>query len=105
LRLTRPDLPFILFTIILVGVLLLVVRFFWPDLNWRETSILVRVLSISIIISTLSAGMIIPFLYHRKQRQRFRDGRCRTCGYDLRVHHLGQRCPECSTPILSKPKE
>jgi tRNA(Ile2) C34 agmatinyltransferase TiaS len=26
-------------------------------------------------------------------------GLCQKCGYDLRAHRPGQRCPECGTPI------
>ena len=32
-------------------------------------------------------------------RRRRRDGRCRACGYDVRAHAKGDRCPECGTAV------
>ncbi len=46
--------------------------------------------------------LILPVLWLFaliRRRRRFRSGMCRACGYDLRAHHPGQRCPECGTPV------
>ena len=45
----------------------------------------------------------------RMARRRSRQGHCPTCGYDLRAHNPGDRCPECgmiSSPArsLAQPK-
>jgi hypothetical protein len=34
-------------------------------------------------------------------RQRLTHRLCRACGYDLRAHSGGERCPECATPVQS----
>ena len=34
-----------------------------------------------------------------RNRRLARRGLCRQCGYDLRAHQPGDRCPECGTPV------
>ena len=38
----------------------------------------------------------------RRHRRRLRDGLCLTCGYDLRAHAPGQKCPECGTAVPAR---
>ncbi|HEX2970752.1 MAG TPA: hypothetical protein VHP11_00365 [Tepidisphaeraceae bacterium] len=50
--------------------------------------------------------LILPLVWGQqewKQRRtrRIARGLCPICGYDLRAHRPGQRCPECGTPIPS----
>jgi hypothetical protein len=49
----------------------------------------------------LTEGAAAWFLLRngRRERRRVRRGLCTRCGYDLRAHRPGQKCPECGTPI------
>lgn len=46
------------------------------------------------------------WLLTRKHRRRkdllAKKGMCFNCGYDLRAHKPGDKCPECRTPISTK---
>jgi len=47
----------------------------------------------------LSLAILVPLVRLRRARRRQRLGQCLRCGYDLRAHEPGQRCPECGTVI------
>jgi hypothetical protein len=50
--------------------------------------------------------LVSQFRRHREQQviyQRFRQGRCLHCGYDLTANTSGV-CPECGTAVLRKPE-
>ena len=47
---------------------------------------------------------LLAFVSIRRRRKLVRDARlglCPTCGYNLRVHKPGDKCPECGTPVAS----
>jgi hypothetical protein len=45
-------------------------------------------------------GLGITFhLMRGRSRKKLKEGCCPTCGYDLRAHKPGQKCPECGTEI------
>ena len=52
------------------------------------------------------AGLVLPaaratpiVIVTKRKRRRIALGLCIHCGYDLRAHGPGQRCPECGTPV------
>jgi hypothetical protein len=47
----------------------------------------------SAVLPVMWMGALL--LRRARRRERERDGLCRTCGYDLRAHRAGERCPEC----------
>ncbi len=54
----------------------------------------------------LAPTLVLPAIVlvrHRHRRRRYRESNnlCPTCGYDLRAHAAGDRCPECGTSIQS----
>ena len=44
------------------------------------------------------APMIWLFLWFRRRKRKRASG-CANCGYDLRAHAVGDKCPECGTPV------
>jgi hypothetical protein len=45
---------------------------------------------------------LLPLLLFLRRSRRPAPGFCSTCGYDLRAHHPGEKCPECGTVIPEK---
>jgi hypothetical protein len=53
-------------------------------------------------LSLFSAILLIRRIRKRiRQHRASGDSFCPTCSYDLRMHHPGDKCPECGTPISS----
>lgn len=54
-----------------------------------------------------SCGLLVPHAMRwrkrREEQMREVDGKCVTCGYDLRSHALGENCPECGKLIAAQP--
>lgn len=46
------------------------------------------------LVLPLLAAKFRARVWHRRAR-----GLCRICGYNLRAHHTGERCPECGTAV------
>ena len=50
----------------------------------------------------LPIALILPtiaFARYRRRRRRETNNLCPTCGYDLRAHNAGDRCPECGRVV------
>ena len=48
-------------------------------------------------------GLLSVPILRRRRHKRAARGLCQSCGYDLRVHRAGDKCPECGTPIPPRP--
>jgi hypothetical protein len=55
-----------------------------------------------LVLLTGLPGVVGGWKWH-KARRRAREGVCGRCGYDLRAHKAGERCPECGTEIPTVP--
>ena len=64
----------------------------------RSLGMLVSALILSpIVLMPSGIGLVLWGAFLR--RKCVRHGLCRKCGYDLRGRRLGERCPECGTPV------
>jgi hypothetical protein len=53
------------------------------------------------LVTLLTAILPLRWLIHTlRHRNDPRDRLCQHCGYDLRAHPPGTKCPECGTPVL-----
>jgi hypothetical protein len=50
---------------------------------------------VTLLTAILPVRCLIHILRHRKDTQ---ERLCQKCGYDLRAHPPGTKCPECGTP-------
>jgi hypothetical protein len=55
-----------------------------------------------IVGAILVTPMLLFWRRNHRLRRRIREGRCRTCGYDLRGS-VSSVCPECGVPAIDSP--
>jgi len=74
------------------------IHYFYSDSWWIE----------DIVSLTVPCWLLLLFctpcpaywLYRRlRPRESELPGHCRKCGYDLRAHKAGEKCPECGTVV------
>ena len=60
---------------------------------------------VPIVAIVLTALIALPPLLRRYRRLRvLKTAHCASCGYDLRAHAPGEKCPECGTPVPELPR-
>ncbi|HSI34931.1 MAG: hypothetical protein ACAI43_27060 [Phycisphaerae bacterium] len=52
-----------------------------------------------LVLLVTQVSPAIAFVRWRRRRRLRRVGSCPKCGYDLRGHAAGARCPECGTGV------
>ena len=83
--------------------------FWWKDYgfhydSWQKNSGEFEITSHAVYVPmwalALGCGVmpVVEFRRRRWTRQRRAGGLCAQCGYDLRAHAAGEKCPECGTP-------
>lgn len=55
-------------------------------------------------LSLIALAMLIVPVHARLTRHKLPLNTCPACGYDLRAHHPGDKCPECGTTIEKAPR-
>jgi hypothetical protein len=64
-----------------------------------ETTIVVPYWFVLVITALLPLAWCRVAWQRSRKRKWSRTGRCAECGYDLRAHRPGQKCPECGTEV------
>lgn len=54
-------------------------------------------------LTALALAPLLPRAYRRRRNPGFGEASCPKCGYDLRAHNPGDRCPECGSAVPDKP--
>lgn len=67
--------------------------------QYRDDSLRVPLWFVCGLLMFAPALWLRGFRVKRRRERRRRDGLCPACGYDLRAHSPGQKCPECGQPI------
>lgn len=74
-------------------------------LLWKDTAEKSATFIIMPIWGVVIIAAVIPVLWgigFQRRYSRRQLGCCLQCGYDLRAHQPGQKCPECGTPVSAR---
>lgn len=66
---------------------------------WRLWELIVPNWFPMVLLAIVPAFWVRRQLKRRQLRRRAAHGLCAHCGYDLRAHRAGEKCPECGTAI------
>jgi hypothetical protein len=68
------------------------------DITLQERDIVVPAWGPLGLGATVSLWLFFVLRRRRRIARRVGQGLCLQCGYDLRAHKAGDKCPECGTP-------
>jgi hypothetical protein len=75
-------------------------RRYFSDANFTIDQWAVKIPYIWVaLLTAVAPGYWLGTRRSARRRRRLARGLCIKCGYDLRAHRAGQRCPECGTPV------
>jgi hypothetical protein len=52
-----------------------------------------------VVVGSFFLLFVVAFAEMTRREHRVSQGCCPACGYDLRAHAKGERCPECGTAV------
>jgi hypothetical protein len=72
-----------------------------PEGNYTASVVDIPYWVVSVVLVTLPLSWLTANIWAaNRRRRRLRQGRCMSCGYDLRS--TPERCPECGAPSASR---
>jgi hypothetical protein len=86
----------------LIGVTRLIAPFLGATAEWVSVAI-IPYLFLGVLVVLAVVGLRPAAQRRRIASFRAKQGLCLGCGYDLRGHSSGQRCPECGSQIAGHP--
>ena len=70
--------------------------------RWRHWGVVMPDWLLILVLSVVPGTWVMGWPKRRRVALRRKRGLCLTCGYDLRAHQAGQRCPECGAVFVGR---